>query len=147
MHVNKKLALGLIACSLALVQVANATSTSTINFKNQRGSTMTLVFHQSKQENSGMLTGKFITAVGNCKTDVGVPVPLIGYYNGNAVSLSVNFPHCKQVVAMTGHITNNQSKLSTLWFDASPVEDPQGNDWHSNIVGSDSYKKIINKIN
>lgn len=122
--------------------MAYAASDSTINYKNQRGSILTLVFHSGKQENTGTLSGTFTTAVGNCGTDKEVPLPISGYYNGNAVTVTVNFPHCKQVVAMTGNIANDRKTLHTLWLDAAPVDDPRGNNWNSNVVGSDSYDKL-----
>ena len=134
---------GIISCTfLSLTQIVYADSGKTINYKNQRGSTMTLIFHPGEPKNTGTLSGTFTTAVGNCKTDIGIPLPISGYYNANAISVTVNFPHCHQVVAMTGNLIENQSKLHTLWLDAAPVDDPRGNDWNSNIVGSDFYQRI-----
>lgn len=69
-------------------------------------------------------------------------LPITGYFNGNAIAITVNFPHCKQVVAMTGNTTNDQGEIHTLWLDATQAKDPTGQDWNSNIVGADSYKKI-----
>lgn len=56
--------------------------------------------------------------------------------------LSYNFPHCKQVVAMTGNLNNDQTNLHPLWLDANQAGDPQGKNWNSNIMGADSYEKI-----
>jgi hypothetical protein len=142
MKLIRTLSLGLITFSFSLVQVVYASTEAAMNYKNQRGSTMMLIFHPGKQKDTGMLTGTFTTAVGQCKADVGVPLPISGYYNANAVSVTINFPHCRQVVAMTGNLIDNQNKLHTLWLDAAPVDDPQGNDWNSNIVGSDFYHRI-----
>ena len=109
-------------------------------YKNQRGSTMELVLHP-QEGNTGTITGSFTTAVGNCKTDMGVPMPISGFFNGNAISVSVNFPHCKQVVAMTGHLLEENNALYTLWLDASQSADPMKKDWTANISGADYYKR------
>lgn len=140
MKSTHKLFFSLAFCSLVGVQIAYAASEQTITYKNQRGSTMTLIFHQ-EEGSTGTLTGTFTTAVGNCKTDVGVPQPLSGYYNGNAIAVTFNFPHCKQVVAMTGNLLDGKNKIQTLWLDAQPAKDPHNKDWDSNIIGSDSYDK------
>lgn len=132
-----KLAIGLVCCAYV---TAYAAPNSEISYKNQRGSVLKLVFNPGEQDNTGTLLGTFSTAVGNCEKDMNVPLPISGYYNGNAVTITVNFPHCKQVVAMTGNMTNDQ--LHTLWLDAYPVNQPRTNDWNSNIVGADSYKRI-----
>jgi len=141
MKIVKRLAISLVCCSLSAAQLACAAPDQTIIYKNQRGSTMTLVFH-SGEGNTGTLEGTFTTAVGECKADVGVPLPLTGYFNGNAAGITFNFPHCKQVVAMTGNLMNDRSKLHTLWLDAAPVDDSRGKDWNSNIVGSDAYDRV-----
>lgn len=127
--------------SLILFNQCIAATDPVITYKNQRGSTMTLVWHADSQ-NVGKLTGTFTTAVGNCKEDIGVPLPLVGYFNGNAISVTVNFPHCKQTVAMTGNLNNDASNLHTIWLDANQADDPQGKNWNANIIGSDTYQKI-----
>lgn len=111
-----------------------------ITYKNQRGSVLTLQWHK-REDNTGTLTGTFTTAVGNCKQDMGVPVPVTGFYNGNSMALAINFPHCKQVVAMTGHFIDQNNELATLWLDAKQSDDPQRSNWEANICGADYYKK------
>ncbi len=142
MRLSKTLPLALVICSFISVQTVYATSEQILQYKNQRGSTVMLILHQDKQENTGTITGTFTSAVGDCKPDVGVPLPIFGFYNSNAITITVNFPHCQQVVAMTGNIINSQNQLHTLWLDAKPVNDPQGADWNSNIIGSDLYDKM-----
>jgi hypothetical protein len=127
--------------SLFLINHCLAAKDPTITYKNQRGSMMTLTWHSSGQ-NVGELTGTFTTAVGNCKEDIGVPLPLAGFFNGNAISVIVNFPHCKQVVAMTGNLNNDSTNIHTIWLDANQADDPQGQNWNTNIIGSDTYQKI-----
>jgi hypothetical protein len=109
-------------------------------YKNQRGSIMELVLHP-QEGNTGAITGSFTTAVGNCKSDIGVAMPLTGFFNGNTISISVNFPHCKQVVAMTGHLLEENNTLYTLWLDAAQSVDPMKKDWTANISGADYYKR------
>jgi len=131
-----------LACGISctsLLAYASAESTST--YQNKRGSVMTLNFHP-EEKNTGSITGTFTSAVGNCKTDVNSPMPLTGYFNGNVISVTVNFPHCKVVAAMTGNLTKNNEKLHMLWIVSSQAQDPQRADWNTNNIGSDSYKKI-----
>lgn len=127
--------------SLFLNHHAIAASSHSITYKNQRNSIMTLKWNDNTK-NTGNLDGTFTTAVGNCKKDIGVPLPLTGYFNGNVISISINFPHCQQTVAMTGNLSNNQSQIHTLWLDANQADDPRGKIWNSNIIGSDSFEKI-----
>ncbi len=136
-----KYAIALIAGSIGVITSVNAATDQTINYKNQRGSVMTLTWHAIKN-NTGTLSGTFTTAVGNCKANVGVPMPLTGFYNGNAVAITVNFPECKQVVAMTGNLINNNNELNTIWLDASHTKDPVQTNWNSNIIGTDQYQRI-----
>lgn len=139
MKLIKKLALGFICFTLGASQFAMADSS--IQYKNQRGSVLSIKFQRGAHENSGSVTGTFTTAVGNCAKEMNIPMPISGFYNGNAVTITVNFPRCNQVVAMTGNFSNDLTKLHTLWLDASSVDDPKGNDWNSNIVGSDYYER------
>jgi hypothetical protein len=125
----------LLACGLTLAE-----TDPSITYQNQRGSTLILTWrHDSPQ--TGKLSGTFNTAVGNCKTDIGVPMPVAGYFNGNAIAITVNFPHCKQVVAMTGNVSSDLKTIHMLWMDANQAKDPQGKDWNSNILGADIYQK------
>lgn len=109
-----------------------------MSYKNQRGSTLSLVWH-AEGNNSGTLSGTFITAVGSCKSDVGVPLPVSGFYNGNAVVISVNFPHCKHVIAMAGHAINENKEMELLWLGAQPAKDPTGQNWNATLAGTDHY--------
>jgi len=136
-----KLTIALGLCSVFLCHQVSAATDPSNTYKNQRGSTMTLTWH-ADTDNTGSLSGTFTTAVGNCKEDVGVALPLVGYFNGNAISVTVNFPHCKQVVAMTGNVNNDLSNIHMLWLDANQADDPRGKNWNSNIIGSDSYERI-----
>lgn len=118
----------------------NANNDQTISYQNQRGSTLTLTFHPNKND-TGTLSGSFTSAVGECKQDVGVALPLNGFYNGNAIALTVNFPHCKHIAAMTGNMLEEKSQIKMLWLVNSDVKDPQGKNWNSNYIGNDFYNK------
>ncbi len=130
----------MIATSFLCISYSAVSQAQELIYKNQRGSIMELVLHP-QEGNTGTITGTFTTAVGNCKTDMGVPVPITGFFNGNVISVSVNFPHCKQVVAMTGHLLEEDNALYTLWLDASQSADPMKKDWTANISGADYYKR------
>ncbi len=130
----------ILGVSVAQVQ-SYAAEDASVAYKNQRGSVLNLTMHAQSAE-TGTLSGTFTTAVGNCKTDMNVPVPIVGFYNGNVVALSINFPHCKQVVSMTGNLNADKTALSTLWLDANQVADPVHVGWNANIVGADQYSKI-----
>ena len=139
--IAKKWMIGMGLCAILASHTVFAATDPTITYKNQRGSTMVLTWN-AETKTTGTLTGKFTTAVGNCKEDMNVPLPLSGYFNGNVISVTINFPHCKQVVAMTGNVNGDQTGIHTLWLDANQANDPQGQNWNSNIVGSDVYQKI-----
>jgi hypothetical protein len=129
---KSSLVLGLLFTS----SLVNAEVDKTVTYQNQRGSVLTVTLHEVVN-NTGTLTGTFTTAVGNCPTDMGVPMPITGYYNGNAVAISINFPNCKQVVAMTGTISDTE--LHTIWLDAAQAKDPVVQNWNSNVIGADHY--------
>jgi hypothetical protein len=113
----------------------------TMTYQNQRGSLLTLSW-QNETNDTGSLQGTFSTAVGNCKEDMNTPVPITGFYNGNAIAVTINFPHCKQVVAMTGHLSQNKNEIHTLWLDAAQAKDPTRSDWTANVAGADHYHKV-----
>jgi hypothetical protein len=137
----QKLFFALGLCSLMLNNVAQAADHQMLIYKNQRGSNLALIFNPT-EGNTGTLTGTFTTAVGNCAQDIGVPLPILGYYNGSALTVTVNFPHCQQVIAMTGNMSAQKDRIRMLWLDTSQVKNPDGINWSSNVIGADSYKKI-----
>lgn len=136
-HSTALLSISLLCATTAAF--AEGDTSSDVTYKNQRGSVLVLSGFNSR-EPAGALTGTFTTAVGNCKEDMNKPMPIVGFYNGNAVSISINFPHCKQVVAMTGHV--NETSLHILWLDAGQVKDPETSGWNANIVGADVYTSL-----
>jgi len=43
---------------------------------------------------------------------------------------------------MTSNLSSDSSTIHTSWLDANHAEDPQGKNWNSNIIETDTYKKI-----
>jgi hypothetical protein len=123
--------------TLSFVSAGETTHT----YRNQRGSTLALKWNKSVDSNdqsTGNLTGTFVSAVGKCAT--GLSLPVTGVFNGNAIAITLNLPSCKQVIAMTGHTTQDKTEIHMLWLDAAQSADPQKTDWNSNIIGTDHYK-------
>lgn len=138
-----KLLLSISLSSFLLCQQTLALSDSSVTYKNQRGSVLVLTWHPDNvNTDTGTLTGTFTTAVARCKDTIGAPQPITGYFNGNVVTYSVNFPSCKSAAAMTGHLSADKNNLVTLWFVADQADDPTGKDFDSSLVGTDSYHRI-----
>lgn len=137
----KKIAWCLGLAVSCMAQVASATTSNSVIYENQRGSTLVLVWHP-ELGNTGTLSGTFNTKVGNCAKDMNQALPVKGYYNGDALSVAVNFPHCKQTIAMAGNVSEDQNTIHMLWLDANQAKDSNGKDWNSNIIGSDVYTKL-----
>lgn len=131
--------IGLLMLSIGLAsQAANDTH---LTFKNQRGSELILNWDNSESL-TGSLSGSFKTVVGDCEEDMNVHYPLNGYFNKNTISLAINFPHCNQVLVMTGHMSDDRTKISMMWLDTKVSNDPKRKDWNTNIIGTDKYKRI-----
>lgn len=139
MKLVNKLILALVF--LTSINTAQAANDKKLTYVNQRGSTMTLVFHQL-DGNTGTLAGTFTTAVGEHAKDVGVPQTLSGFYNGNAITVAFNFPHSGAAAAMTGNLLDGGNKIQTLWLVASDSKDPTHTNWNSNIVGTDAFNLV-----
>ncbi len=138
--IRTKIVISMVSCLVMGSTAISAAPSNSITYKNQRGSTLTLTWN-SEQANAGSLTGSFITAVGNCKAAIGQPVPVTGYYNGNAIALIVNYPACNSVVAMTGNFNRNNDELKTIWLVARKADDPVQANWDANTIGSDTFNK------
>ena len=134
-----KSTIGMI-CVFSLSTLVHAQTPQTLSLKNQRGSTMNITLID-EGNSTGTIKGSFTTAVGNCQIEVGKPMALSGFYSGNAVTLSVNYPKCKKTIAMTGHFNADRTELDTLWMVAEESADPKGKNWNANIVGSDHYQR------
>ena len=117
-------------------------ATQTTKYVNQRGSVLILTKDKAGA-NSGTLTGTFTTAVASkdCQKVIGQPMPISGFYSGNAITLSVNFPLCNAVVAIIGNITNNNT-IDTLWLNAQQADNPNEEDWNSRTTGHDLFHKV-----
>ena len=126
----------LVSCALSAFAASN-----TLEYQNQRGSTLSLTLTPGKGD-TGTVSGTFTSAVGDCKADVGVPMAVSGFYNGNALAITENFPDCHLVAAMTGNWTDHQDHIRMLWLVTATAADPAQKDWNSNLVGTDFYTRV-----
>jgi hypothetical protein len=122
-------------------------SAPAITYQNQRGSLLTLIKTPASLDTPdvGTVSGTFETAVGSCKEDVGIPLLIAGFFNGSVISISANFPHCKSVVSMSGYMSNDGSYMELLWISSAQAQAPSGQNWDSNNIGSDTYRKISSR--
>lgn len=112
----------------------------TITYKNQQGSILTLTWHPEKN-NSGILNGLLTSKGGNCSQGSAMPAAVSGIFTGNAVALTVSYPKCDKVVAMTGNLKNSNTELQMLWLVTSQAKDYMRDNAGVNL-GSDTYVKI-----
>jgi Avidin family len=140
MKARSKIMVSIVASCLLTSAQLHAKTTQTAIYKNQRGSVLSLTWHE-EQNHAGKLSGTFTTAVAHCKAALGNSVPVTGFYNGNAIALTVNYPGCDSLVAMTGNLTSDNNELQTLWLVTKNADDLVHKNWDSNLVGADSFKK------
>lgn len=112
----------------------------TITYKNQQGSTLILTWHPEKN-NSGTLNGLLTSKGGSCSQGSGMPAAVSGIFTGNAVALTVNYPKCDKVIAMTGNLKKSNTELQMLWLITSQAKDYMRDNGGVNL-GSDTYVKI-----
>lgn len=117
---------------IAILSTFIASTAFAATYKNQNGSIL-IINKQPITATTGKIGGKFTTAVGDCKKDIGQAEDITGVYNGSTVSIAVNFPNCGEVVAMTGQIQGDE--LNTTWLDTHNTP----GSWNSNLIGSDHY--------
>lgn len=112
-----------------------------IKFQNQRGSILEI--QKEGDDKAGKISGTFSTAVSskNCQGVIGKPQPITGFYNGNAVAITVNFPTCHAVVAFIGNF-NSDNKLDTLWLDGHQGSTSNTSDWNNRLIGHDEFHRI-----
>jgi hypothetical protein len=102
--------------SLLLSQMVFAES-DIINYKNTRGSMLTLQFNSDNT-----LTGTFTTAVASkeCQQAINMKRPIIGFVAKNAITFSTNYPACGSVVTFIGNIEKNKTIIDTTAIVAHP---------------------------
>ena len=102
------------------------------NWVNQRGSK--LIISDVKGDR---LTGSFITAVAKHKQCIGKAVPVMGFINGNGLSLSMDFRACRapSTISLIGKINGNQ--LETMFME----QESGANKWNSRVINHDEYHK------
>jgi hypothetical protein len=132
---NRVLVSGLL---LAVSVSASAANDTNIQYKNDHGSILNLTMNPDGKD-TGTLTGTFTTAIGNCAAAIGKTAPVTGFYNGRSMAITMNFPGCKQVVAMKGHFIKNKEVLNTLWLGVNTAKETVEPQWDSTIVGHDHF--------
>lgn len=131
---NMKLRACALMIGLSLINQMIFAGQNTITYKNERGSILTLNFHEQK-----ILTGTFTTAVASkdCQEVIGVERPIIGYLENEALTFSVSYPTCGSVVGLTGHINQNKDQIDTI---AMIVHQTKA--IGSQMITHDTFKKI-----
>lgn len=106
----KRIKLSAVILSLSLAS-QGLLADEPITYKNKRGSLLELHFNPNNE-----LTGTFTTAVASkeCKDVIGAKQPIIGYADGSAISLSVNYPSCGSIVTLIGHINTNKDRMDII---------------------------------
>ncbi|MHA1152691.1 MAG: avidin/streptavidin family protein [Alphaproteobacteria bacterium] len=95
---------------------------------NELGSTMTIQTVGS----DGLITGTYVTTVG---CGAGKVRPLRGWYNGGAITFTVNWQECNSLTSWTGNITSSGVTIATLW--QLSVSGPA--QWDSIVAGADTF--------
>lgn len=130
-------------CALFVITISTyAANENTATYKNQRGSVMILNFHPDNKANAGTLDGTMTLNTGNLNKDSSIAYPLSGYYNGNVIGITVNFPQSKQVTAIIGHFISNKTKIETLSLDALQTKSSSPADWNSTTIRAGLYTKL-----
>ena len=117
-------------------------SDKALHYKNQRGSLLDIVLHK-KSDNSGTVTGTFKTAVANsnCQNDIGKARPVTGFYTGNSITLSINYPNCGATIAVAGNF-DKSNNIETLWIVANQGQDSEGKNWNNRTLGHDQFEIV-----
>ena len=138
----RKILTTFVALLLITPALCSALNAPSEKYLNQRGS-MLIMTKNKTTATSGTLTGTFTTAVAskNCQKVIGQPMPISGFYTGNAFTLSINFPMCNTVVAMVGNMTS-QGALDTLWLHTGQADNPNTEDWNARTTGHDLFHKM-----
>ncbi len=102
-------------------------------WKNQRGSYLDI----AKLENNEF-RGLFTTAVADTKSCIGQPVEVVGFVNGNAMSLSLSMESCGSpvTISMVG-VINDRMELETYYMVQFKGEDT----WKSRAFNRDVYTR------
>lgn len=96
---------------LGLALSSQALWAGSITYKNHRGSVLELQFSDKNQ-----LNGFFTTAVASkeCSDVIGTKIPVIGYVDSTAITISMNYPSCGSIVTLTGHVSANKDKINAI---------------------------------
>ncbi len=100
---------------LALAALGYADA-QTVNYRNQRGSNLTLTY-TPEGEGHGSVSGTFATAVADpsCQEVIGVNQKVVGNFAGNAVSFTTSFPQCNTTVVQSGNV-DLSGNIDSFWI-------------------------------
>lgn len=129
----------LSALSFTLLNQTAHAATTSISFKNQRGSLLELnILADNKVD------GYFTTAVASkeCPDAIGKKQPIVGYIAGNALSFSVVYPMCGSVLSIIGNLDSKQKTIDTLSLLNRQADDITHQGPGSRLIGHDTYKNI-----
>ena len=131
----------IFSCALGYA-ATQETGDATLQYKNQRGSSLEIKLH-NVSDNSGTVTGTFKTAVAdeNCQNVIGEAHLVAGFYTGNSIAFSMNYPRCGAVVSVVGNF-DKKKNIETLWIVANQAQDASGEDWNTKRIGHDSFKLL-----
>ena len=103
---------------------------------NQRGSTLDI------NEQDGLLSGYFTTAVGKTRTCIGVPLAITGSSNKNAMAISFSMKSCGSpaVLAITGVIMKDKNGKEQLRTQAL-IQFSGTESWDSQVLTTDFYTR------
>lgn len=108
MKLKHSIYMGLVMVSL--VSQASFAANDTVNYKNGRGSLLTLQFNADNTIN-----GTFTTAVASkeCQQAIGMKRPVIGFVAKNSITFSTNYPDCGSVVTFIGNVEKDRNTIDT----------------------------------
>jgi len=114
----------------------------TVQFRNHHGSKFTVIGHK-KGHLSGTFTGTFTSAVAlpHCSRIVNKARPITGFYNGNAISITVNYPSCGTILTWIGNVDRKQN-FHAMWLDTTQAADPHGKNFGSRTIGHEVFQAI-----
>lgn len=128
----RMIALAAVLAALVVAGPAAAQSSLPVpsEWTNKLGSVMTL----RTIEPDGRLSGSYVTAVGCGR---GVTRPLTGWFNGGAITFTVDWQECDSLTAWSGNLDQSGQTILTLWHLAQSGP-PQ---WNSIFAGADVFSR------
>jgi len=120
---------------------AAASRDYTVTYKNQAGSTFILTWHPERSD-YGTLDGTFMSAKSVCRKAGDLPAQVNGVFSGNSVAMTISFPKCNKVIAISANVDKTAGSLQTLWVVPSKTTQQAFDSDGSNVISADSFVKI-----